>query len=149
VLNSRNSYTLVMLSVMVVGAYLILAFLEYVRGQVVIRIGARLDLQMNRRVYNAAFEQNLKNGGGNAGQALNDLTTIRQFVTGNALFAFFDAPWAPIYLFVMFMFNVWLGVAALVGMLILIALALINRAVTQKPLAEANTLSVTSSTLAT
>lgn len=149
VLNSRNSYTLVMLSVMVVGAYMILAFLEYVRGQVVIRIGARLDLHMNRRVYNAAFEQNLKNGRGNAGQALNDLTTIRQFVTGNALFAFFDAPWAPIYLLVMFMFNVWLGVAALVGMLILIALALINRAVTQKPLAEANTLSVTSSTLAT
>lgn len=149
VINSRNTTTLVMLSVMVVGAYLILAFLEYVRGQVVIRIGARLDLHMNRRVYTAAFEQNLKDGRGNAGQALNDLTTIRQFVTGNALFAFFDAPWAPLYLAVMFMFNVWLGVAALIGMLILLALALINRAVSAKPLQEANTLAVTSSTMAT
>ncbi len=149
VLNSRNTYTLVMLSVMVVGAFLVLSFLEYVRGQVAIRIGARLDLHMNRRVYTAAFEQNLKNGRGNAGQALNDLTTIRQFVTGSALFAFFDAPWAPIYLCVIFMFNVWLGVFALIGMLLLIVLAFINRSVTQKPLAEANTLAVNSSTLAT
>src|SRR5690606_36630334 len=90
-------------------------------------------------------EQNLKNGRGNAGQALNDLTTIRQFVTGQALFAFFDAPWAPVYLFVIFLFDTWLGVFALVGTLILVALAIINQIVTSKPLAEANALAVKSS----
>lgn len=148
VLGSRNSYTLLMLSLIVVGMYIFLAALEYVRSQVVIRVGARFDLHMNRRVYTAAFEQNLKNGRGNAGQALNDLTTIRQFVTGNALFAFFDAPWAPIYIFVIFMFHPWLGIFATLGTLLLIALAIINRAVTSKPLAEANSLAVSSSTTA-
>src|SRR5690606_391660 len=108
----------------------------------------RFDLHMNRRVYTAAFEQNLKDGRGNAGQALQDLTTIRQFVTGNALFAFFDAPWAPIYIFVIFMFHPWLGVFALVGTILLIALAIINRAVTDKPLAEASSLAVNSSATA-
>ena len=146
VLASRNSYTLLMLTLIVVGAYIIMAALEYIRSQVVIRIGARLDMQLNRRVYTAAFEQNLKNGRGNAGQALNDLTTIRQFVTGNALFAFFDAPWAPVYIFVIFLFDFWLGVFALGGTLILIALAIINQVVTRKPLAEANSLAVASST---
>lgn len=148
VLGSRNSYTLLMLSLIVVGMYIFLAALEYVRSQVVIRVGARFDLHMNRRVYTAAFEQNLKNGRGNAGQALSDLTTIRQFVTGNALFAFFDAPWAPIYIFVIFMFHPWLGIFATVGTLVLIALAIINRSVTNKPLAEANSLAVSSSTTA-
>ena len=68
---------------------------------IVIRVGAKMDLHLNTRVYTAAFETNLKQKGVNAGQALGDLTTIRQFVTGNALFAFFDAPWFPVYLFVM------------------------------------------------
>ncbi len=145
VLSSRNSMTLLMLTVIVVVAYMVMAALEYIRGQVVIRIGTRLDMHLNRRVYTAAFEQNLKNGRGNAGQALNDLTTIRQFVTGNALFAFFDAPWAPVYIFVIFLFDVWLGVFALVGTLILIVLAIINQIVTRKPLSEANSLSVASS----
>src|SRR5690625_742405 len=106
VLSSRNPMTFLMLTLIVVGAYLIMAALEYVRSQVVIRVGTKLDAHLNRRVYTAAFEQNLKNGRGNASQALNDLTTIRQFVTGNALFAFFDAPWAPIYIFVIFLFDV-------------------------------------------
>lgn len=149
VLSSRNTYTLVMITLIVVGAYMILAALEYIRSQVVIRVGSRLDLHMNRRVYTAAFEQNLKNGNGNAGQALSDLTTIRQFVTGHALFSFFDAPWAPIYIAVIFLFNVWLGVFALVGTLILVAMAIINQAVTKKPLAEANQLSVVSGQHAT
>lgn len=144
VLASRNSYTLLMLSLIVVGLYLLMAALEYVRSQVVIRVGSRLDLHLNRRVYTAAFEQNLKDGRGNAGQALNDLTTIRQFVTGQALFAFFDAPWAPVYLFVIFMFDVWLGVFALVGTLILVVLAIINQVVTRKPLSEANSMAVAS-----
>lgn len=149
VLSSRNTYTLLMITVIVVGAYIVLAALEYIRSQVVIRVGSRLDLHMNRRVYTAAFEQNLKNGNGNAGQALSDLTTIRQFVTGNALFSFFDAPWAPIYIAVIFLFNVWLGVFALVGTLILVVMAIINQAVTKKPLAEANSLSVVSGQHAT
>ncbi|MBU4612090.1 type I secretion system permease/ATPase [Achromobacter sp. GG226] len=149
VLSSRNTYTLLMITIIVVGAYIFLSALEYIRSQVVIRVGSRLDLHMNRRVYTAAFEQNLKNGNGNAGQALSDLTTIRQFVTGNALFSFFDAPWAPIYIAVIFLFNVWLGVFALVGTLILVAMAIINQAVTKKPLAEANQMSVVSGQHAT
>src|SRR5690606_15233286 len=68
VLSSRNSYTLLMLTLLVLGLYILLAALEYVRSQVVIRVGARFDLHMNRRVYTAAFEQNLKDGRGNAGQ---------------------------------------------------------------------------------
>ena len=68
---------------------------------------------MNKRIYTAAFEQNLKQGGSNAGQALQDLAQIRQFLTGNGLFAFFDAPWFPLYLIVIFMFDVYLGLFAL------------------------------------
>ena len=92
VLASRNETTLLMLTALVIGAFLFMSALEYVRSLLLIRVGAKLDMKLNRRVYTAAFEQNLKNAGANAGQALQDLTTLRQFITGNGLFAFFNAP---------------------------------------------------------
>lgn len=149
VLPSRNGVTLLMLSLMMLGMFGLSSALEYVRSFVVIRIGTKLDMHLNTRVYTAAFETNLKQQGVNAGQSLNDLTTIRQFVTGNALFAFFDAPWFPIYLFVIFAFNIWLGVFALVGAAVLVVLAVVNERVSRRPLAEASQLSIRSTSLAT
>ena len=149
VLASRNETTLYMLSVMVLGLFALISVLEYIRSMVVIRIGAKMDSFLNNRVYTAAFEQNLRSTGVNAGQALNDLTTIRQFVTGNGMFAFFDAPWFPIYLLVIFVFNMWMGLFALVSVILLVALAWLNEVVSRKPLAEANTTAIRSSNVAT
>ena len=92
VLASRNQTTLLLITAMVVLAYIVMSALEFVRSFVLIRIASQLDMQLNQRVYTAAFEQNLKRAGSNAGQALQDLTAVRQFLSGNALFAFLDAP---------------------------------------------------------
>lgn len=148
VLTSRNEMTLLMLTLIMLGAYIFMGALEYVRSFVLIRIGAQFDMKLNRRVYTAAFEQNLRQANGNAGQALQDLTNLRQFLTGNALFAFFDAPWFPVYLLVIFLFNVWLGLFALFGTALLVLLAFLNERLSHKPLAEANSLAVASSALA-
>ncbi|ALI04108.1 lipid A ABC transporter ATP-binding protein/permease MsbA [Pseudomonas sp. FW306-02-F02-AA] len=149
VLSSQNETTLVMLSLMVVGFFAFIGLLETVRSFIVIRIGSQLERRFNLRVYQAAFERNLFKGEGNAGQSLGDLTHIRQFVTGPALFAFFDAPWFPVYLFVIYLFNVWLGVFATVGAVLLIGLAFLNEAITKKPLGEAGGYSQRSTQLAT
>ena len=149
VLTSRNEMTLLMLTLIMLGAYIFMGALEYVRSFVLIRVGAQFDLKLNKRVYTAAFEQSLRLGDSNAGQALQDLTNLRQFLTGNALFAFFDAPWFPIYLLVIFLFHVWLGVFALFGTALLVVLAYINEKVSHKPLAEANAMAVASTSLAT
>lgn len=149
VLASRNETTLYMLSLMVLGLFALISVLEYIRSMVVIRIGAKMDTFLNNRVYTAAFEQNLRSTGVNAGQALNDLTTIRQFVTGNGMFAFFDAPWFPIYLLVIFVFNFWMGLFALVSVILLVGLAWLNEVVSRKPLALANSTAIRSSNLAT
>lgn len=148
VLTSRNEMTLLMLTLIMLGAYVFMGALEFVRSFVLIRVGAQLDMKLNKRVYTAAFEQSLKQGDGNAGQALKDLTNLRQFLTGNALFAFFDAPWFPIYLFVIFMFHPGLGVFALCGTAILISLAYINEKVSHKPLADANSMAIASTNIA-
>jgi ATP-binding cassette subfamily C exporter for protease/lipase len=149
VLQSRNEMTLLMLTLLMLLAYAVMSTLEFIRSFILIRAGAKLDMKMNKRIYTAAFEQNLKRGGGNAGQALQDLMQIRQFLTGNGLFAFFDAPWFPFYLAVIFMFDFWLGLFATIGVVVMVILAYVNEVVSKKPLAEANTVSIVSSNLAT
>ncbi|PCJ29482.1 MAG: type I secretion system permease/ATPase [Gammaproteobacteria bacterium] len=149
VLASQNQTTLLMLTLMIVAAYLVLSVLEFIRSVVLIRVSSRMDMQLNKRVYTAAFEQNLKTSGVNSGQFLQDLTTIRQFVGGNALFAFFDAPWFPVYLFVIFLFDTSLGLFALFGAVLLMILAVVNNLLSRKTLAEANSMAVKANTLAT
>ncbi|RMO64125.1 ABC transporter ATP-binding protein [Pseudomonas syringae pv. aptata] len=150
VLTSQNQTTLAMLTLMVVGFFAFIGLLEMIRSFVVIRIGSELEKRFNLRVYQAAFESNLHAGQRQAGQALGDLTFIRQFLTGPALFAFFDAPWFPIYLAVIFLFDPWLGVLASVGTVLLVGLACLNEWLTRKPpLAEASGYSQQSAQLAT
>ena len=148
VLTSRNEMTLIMLTLMIIGLYLIYAALDAIRTYTVIEMGKKIDAELNQRTYTAAYEQNLRLKGASAGQALNDLSTIRQFVTGPSLFAFFDAPWFPFYLAVIFVFNFWLGLFSTICTTILIVVAIVNEKITHEPLGKANTLAVQSSSIA-
>lgn len=145
---SRNVTTLTMLTLLVIGLFLLMSALEMIRTRVLIRVGNFLDMDLNRRIFSAAFERNLSRAGGNPAQALQDLAQVRQFLTGNALFAFFDAPWTPIYLLVAYLIHPLLGLVTLIGSLILVALAYLTEKATQKPLAEANQAALSSASYA-
>jgi ATP-binding cassette subfamily C exporter for protease/lipase len=138
VLNSRNEMTLLMLSLITLGLYALLGGLEWVRSQLLVRASLQLDNQLNERVFGATFEASLRGAGGNPAQALADLNNLRQFLTGSGLFAFFDAPWAPIFLVVITLLHPWLGLFSLCGGLVLLALTWLTEKITQKPLAEAS-----------
>lgn len=145
---SRNVTTLGMLTLLVVGLFLLMSALEMTRTRVLIRVGNCLDMDLNRRIFSAAFERNLSRAGGNPAQALQDLAQVRQFLTGKGLFAFFDAPWTPIYLVVCYLIHPWLGLVTMIGSLILVGLAYLTEKATQKPLAEANQAAMTSASYA-
>lgn len=143
VLASGNETTLLMLTLLVLGLFILSGLLEFARSSVLIRVGNRFDMMLNTRVFTAAFERNLIGAGGSPSQAVQDLSNMRQFLAGNALFAFFDAPWTPIYIAVTYMVHPMLGYLTLGGSIILFVLAYITNALTQKPLAEANRASIT------
>jgi ATP-binding cassette subfamily C exporter for protease/lipase len=98
-----------MLTLITLGLFALMSVLEWIRSMVLVRVGARLDLDINTRVFNATFERNLRQAGQNPAQALNDLSSMRQTLTGAGLIALTDAPWMPIYLIVIFMLHVQLG----------------------------------------
>jgi ATP-binding cassette subfamily C exporter for protease/lipase len=140
VLASRNEMTLALLTLIALSAYLIMSAIEFVRSRLLVRIGAALEAELNARVFDAAFRAALYRGGQDTRQALSDLTALRQFLTGSGPFAFFDAPWTPVYLAVIFVLHPWLGWFGVASSLSLIALTLVTELLTQKPLQEANRL---------
>ena len=141
-LGSRNMTTLVMLTLITLGLFGLMSVLEWIRSMVLVRVGARLDLDVNSRVFDATFERNLRNAGQNPAQALNDLASMRQTLTGAGLIALTDAPWIPIYVLVIFMLHVQLGIFALIGVLLLVVLAVVNERVSAGPLGEAQKLAM-------
>ena len=140
VISSGSYSTLAMLTLLMVALTAALGGFEWVRSMILISASNRIEKNLRRRVSDATFKRALITGGmvSNA-QPLNDLSSLRQFLTGNGLFAFFDAPWFPIYVFVMFMFHPMFGYAAIFAGIVMIALAYTTEKVTSKKLQNANT----------
>ncbi|MBO1536960.1 type I secretion system permease/ATPase [Pseudomonas sp. OA65] len=139
VITSGSLTTLTMLTLIMTALLVTLGSLEWIRSRIMVRVSTRLDVLLSRQVYRASFKRALESGGMDASaQSLNDLTGLRQFLSGNGLFAFFDAPWLPIYIAVMFLFHPWFGWVATASALLLLALAFVNEQLTGPVLAQAN-----------
>lgn len=142
VLASSSASTLVMLTILVVGLFAVMGVLELLRARILVRVSARLDMLLNGRLFTAMFDAKLRDGRGTGSQPIDDLTNLRQFLTGNGLFAFFDVPWMPIYIAVLFLMHPWFGWFAIGGALLLFALATANELTTRKPLGKANAVAI-------
>ena len=139
VVSSGSYSTLAMLTLLMVALTAALGGFEWVRSMILIAASNRIEKNLRRRVSDATFKRALLTGGSvSNSQPLSDLSSLRQFLTGNGLFAFFDAPWFPIYVFVMFMFHPTFGYAAIFAGIVMIALAYTTEKVTSKKLQDAN-----------
>src|SRR4051812_13232205 len=127
VLSSGSVPTLVMLTLALLIALATLAGLEYVRSVVLTRSGVRLDKQLSARILGALVERANLAREAERGQALRDLDTFRQFIAGGGINALYDAPWAPIFIVVLFLVHPLLGAFALLCALLLLSLAFVNQ----------------------
>lgn len=137
---SSNSYsTLAALTFLIVFLLLANGAFEWVRSYLLVFASNRIETSLRDRVMNAQFKLALMNPQSrNSAQAVSDLTNLRQFMTGNGIFAFFDIPWFPIYLAVMFMFHYAYGLMTLVAVLVMAFFAYLTEVVTTQRLKDAN-----------
>lgn len=139
VLSSGSYSTLAALTFLI--AFLLVAngAFEWVRSYLLVFASNRIEMSLRDRVFNASFKAALMNSQGKSNaQAISDLTGLRQFMTGNGVFAFFDIPWFPIYLAVMFMFHYAYGLMTIVAVIIMGFFAYLTEVVTTKRLKDAN-----------
>jgi ATP-binding cassette, subfamily C, bacterial exporter for protease/lipase len=143
VVNSRNGTTLLMLTVLVLAMYALMELLEWVRNQVMHSAGLEFDKRLGDRVFNLIFEAALRKiPGAGTSQPLTDLRNIRAFFASPAVFAIMDAPVSLFFLILIFLVNLWLGMAAVVGALLAVFVGLLTERGTQAPLMEANKIAI-------
>ena len=137
VLTSRSIDTLVMLSIVVVGAVLIQAFLDSVRRFILMRTAVELEVQLGAPILSAAARASL-HGNGKDYQILQDLQLLRSFLTSGTLIAFLDAPLMPLFVIVVYLVHPHLGIIIMVCCAVLFLIAYLNQKFTAKQFAESN-----------
>lgn len=137
VLSSYSVQTLVVITVGAIIALMVMALLENLRSKLLVRAGVSFDNALSKPVLDTTLKNSLKPAPEKDVAQLRDVQSLRNFLGGNAVFAFFDLPWTPIYLAIIYMLHPWLGIFAACGGLVVLILGMINHKISQKPLAEA------------
>lgn len=138
VLPTQSTPTLYALTGLACFLIAVMAILEYIRSRILIQVSVRLDKAMNDRVLHATFMGSLNGSRPSSAQPMRDLDTVRQFVGGNGTLVFFDMPWTPILIAVIYVCHPLLGLLTTVGAVILFLFAAINELATRHPLEESN-----------
>ncbi len=148
VLASRSVTTLLFLTLILAFCYAIIAVLELVRSQVLIRAGVKFDRVANADVFRSVQRSTIRRSGAPPVQALRDVDSVREFFTGAGFLALLDFPWVPIYIFASFLINFWFGIFVLAASVITFVLALSNEWATKSRLDKAQTSAIAASNYA-
>lgn len=137
VMQSRNELTLLAVTLITCFFLLMMALGEWLRAVTAIKAGVRFDRLLNERIFRLGFSAALASDRAKAGEALQDLTQMRQFLTSSGLFAFFDIPWTFIYIAVLFVLHQLLGLVAIAFCTVQFGIAVWNQRSSDRPLQEA------------
>ncbi|WP_255606223.1 type I secretion system permease/ATPase [Nitratireductor rhodophyticola] len=137
VLTSRSTDTLIMLTVVIVGAVLLQAIFDAIRRFILMRTAVEVAAQLGAPILSAAARASL-HGTGREYQTLGDLQQLRSFLVSGTLLAFLDIPFAPIFILAVFLVHPHLGSIVVLSALLLTLVAFINQRATAAPFGEAN-----------
>jgi PrtD family type I secretion system ABC transporter len=137
VLSSGSVPTLLALSAIVLALYIYYGALEYIRSRIMVRVGRRFEENLRNRVFDVMAQLTLHRAANGGGQPISDLNTVRQYMSSAGPLAFFDMPWVPFYLFIVFMLHFWLGIAGVVAAIVIFVLAVFTEVTTRTPLSKA------------
>jgi PrtD family type I secretion system ABC transporter len=137
VLPSRSLPTLVGLCIIAGILFVALGLLDAIRLRLLGRTGGAIDEALAGRVFDAVVRLPVRTGKRDNGlQPLRDLDAVRSFLSGLGPSAFFDLPWIPFYLAILFGFHPYLGYTALIGAIVLTTLTLVTEFLTRRPMRD-------------
>lgn len=140
VVSSGSYTTLGALTLLITFLLITQGCFEWLRSYLLVFASNKIEISLRDRIYDASIKLAAANPNSrNGSQAVADLTGLRQFLTGNGIFAFFDAPWFPVYLFIMYFFHPAYAVVTLFSGLGMAAFAFLTDFWTTNRLKDANT----------
>ncbi|WP_312163917.1 type I secretion system permease/ATPase [Phenylobacterium sp.] len=138
VLSSYSVPTLLVLTFMVMLAFLVSGLIDDYRAKVLINYGVIMDQRVSGRVFSALFDSVIRGNPAARSQALRDLDTFRQMLTGPAFSTMFDLPWMPVFMVVLLIIDPLIGMVTIAGAVLLFVITLIQDRATRPALKEAN-----------
>lgn len=141
VLSSYSEPTLIAITIGAVLALLTQGALQWTRSRLLVRFGVALDETLSGTVLHRALKRAVEPE--QAGQrqnaaSLRDTNTMRNYLAGSAMFIFFDIPWIPIYMLVVFFLHPVFGGISVAGAVIITILGYLTDKTTRKQLELAN-----------
>ena len=138
VVNSRNHFTLVMLTVVVLFAYVVMELLDWARVRILQAAGVELDGKLAGRIFDSMFTANLRRIPGGNMQSMADFRTLRDFLHSPVVLAVMESPVSLVFMVLIFAMSSVLGWAAVVGAILQVFVGWLNEQATRPPLVEAN-----------
>lgn len=139
VLGAHSVETLTALFLLIVFLFAVMGLLDYARARVMARVGARFQVSLEGRVFEAALRRNALAPNDPVSMAsLRDLDAVNKLLAAPVFLALFDLPWVPVFLAAIFFFHPYLGFLSIGGGAFLILVTLLNQKLTTHPLMTAN-----------
>ncbi len=137
VLASRSIPTLIGISAIVLAAFILQGILDAIRSRILAGMSGSFDEQLSPKVFEMARTFPLRGARSEqAIQGVRDLDTVKAFLGGLGPTAFFDMPFMPIFIAACFLLHPYLGVLAIIGAVIIVALTLWGERTTKKQTAS-------------
>ncbi|WP_412535336.1 type I secretion system permease/ATPase [Mesorhizobium sp. BAC0120] len=137
VLTSRSIDTLVMLTIIIVGAVVLQAAFDAIRRVILMRTAVEVAAQLGAPILSAAARASLHSNGREY-QTLGDLQQLRSFLVSGTLLAFLDVPIVPLFLVAVFLIHPHLGSIVVTSSILLLIVTILNQRATEEPFGEAN-----------
>jgi PrtD family type I secretion system ABC transporter len=144
VLVSRSEVTLLVLTFLAIGLLMIYGLLEGVRSRILVRMGLKFDELVSSKMFGIIFDTALSSPKQANSQALKDIDSVRDFISGGPIICLCDCPWVPIFIAACFILHPVLGFVALIGAVLVFILAALNEKMTRRRLSEATKFSIQS-----
>jgi len=138
VMSSYSVPTLLVLTFMVLLAFVVSGLIDDFRAKVLINYGLVMDQRVSGRVFSALFDSVIRGNPAARSQALRDLDSFRQMLTGPTFGVMFDLPWMPVFMLVLFVIDPIIGLVTFAGAVLLFMIALAQDRATRPALKEAN-----------
>lgn len=148
VLGSGSEETLIALSILVVFLYATMGILDYTRGRIMARVGARFQDALDRRVFDAVVRKSAIAPDARTNASLADLEAVQRLLTSPVLMAMFDMPWTPIFFAAIFIFHPMLGWLAVSGAAVLVLITIANQLLSKNAQAKAGMAGQTAGSIA-
>lgn len=141
VLSSYSEPTLIVITIGATIALITQGLLQWIRSRLLVRFGVSLEDSLGGKVLHKnlrfavepEFSQHRRDLG-----TLRDTNVLRNYLAGTPVFVFFDLPWIPIYMLVVFFLHPDFGIISVVAAFFIFFMGYLTDRLTRKRLEISN-----------